>query len=321
MSRAPRPDFDRRGRVALAAIYFGLALLVVQQHARYVNFAPRIHRWRVERHVQILRGEGRSPWTYRVVVPALTEATRPLVAHVASSPAGAFEASYLFWRLVFTTALLLLFHAYLRIWLEPPWAAAGTLFLAALQIPSVEGAWYQLDSTVDLTLWLAAALLTHRGHPRWLYPLIALGALNREGSVFIVAVHAALTLPREPFARVAARCAGLLACFTVLFAILRAAIGIQPWASPVMSIVRRNLEHPEWWVWVASFLGAFWVLGLLDLRRRPPELRLLALFLLPYLALQLVFGRLIEARLFLPLALALVPMGLLYLRDRLDKES
>jgi hypothetical protein len=64
------------------------------------------------------------------------------------------------------------------------------------------------------------------------------------------------------------------------------------------------------------FLGGLLVVPWSGWSRRPPELRRLALVLwLTYVPLQLVFGRIREVRLLLPLAIALIPLALLALRD------
>lgn len=300
--------------IAVAAVYLAFSVLITQYHARHKSFVPGLHQRRAVRHEQVLSGQGDSPWTYRILAPALAEASRPVLAPLTGEWL-ALEYAYIFWRWVFTFALLLLFHRYLAFWLDPAWSFAGTLFVAGLHIPSFEHSWFNLNLTIDFALWTAGAILTLRGRNGWLFPLIAIGALNRSASVFLIPIHAALGLSREPFRKVALRSAALGLCWAGPTFALRAAIGVKPWAQPVPQIIEQNLDHPEWWLWAGAFLGAFWVLPFLRFRAMPRELQRLTLFLAPYLPLQLVFGRIIEARLFLPLTIVLVPMGLLFLRE------
>jgi hypothetical protein len=73
---------------------------------------------------------------------------------------------------------------------------------------------------------------------------------------------------------------------------------------------------PLWWVYAAGFLGAVWVLPWMGFRRRPPELQRMAIALMAtHLPLQLLFGRVREVRLLLPLAVALIPLALLRLQE------
>lgn len=310
----------KSGQIAILGVYLGLSLISVHQYAAQGSSNETVHQWRVERHEQILDGEGRSPWVYRVLLPVLAEVTRPLIFAVTGSHRWSLEFAYLAWRWLFTFLLLVLFDRYLRTWVGVPWVLAGVIFVAAMLPPSYASAWFHPDSIPDFVLWLAAALLTLRGRHSWLYPLIFLGALNRETSVFVIAVHAALAWEDTPRRTLISRCAALFVCWAVPFGALRAWRGLAAWAQPLDRLFESNVSNYHWWLWVASFLGAFWILPFLDWRRMPPELRRLVVLLTPYLGLQLVFGRWIEARLFMPLGIAFIPMGLLYLRDRQSPE-
>ncbi len=303
---------------ALVAVYLGLSLLLVQVHAFTVNMV-RAPRYRVERHAEILAGSGKSPYVYRILVPRLTEATRPLVKALGiDNPKQNLEWSYLLWRWVFTFGLLLLFHLWLESWVEPPWVVGGVFLLAALHPPSYLFYWYQPASALDLLLWTAAAVISMsgRGH-NWLFPLMLLGGLNRETAVFIPLIYLALRLGREPTGRLLLRTFALETVWLATFVGLRLMIGVkEPKVTP-LQVLQENLTHPSWFVYALSFFGVLWLFPLLDWRRLPKELKRLALALTPYLGLQIVFGRIREVRLILPLALVLIPIALQALRLRL----
>ncbi len=295
-------------------LYLGLALMLVALHAWSVDLGPNAPK-RAHRHALILQGEGKAPWAYRVLSPAVTE-----VAIQALSPVFerhiALPMAYMAWRLLWTSCLLLLFHGLLRTWLDPPGALAGTLLLAALQPASYLFYWYQPDSTPDLVLWTAAALLTLRGRGWWLVPLVLIGGLNRESAVFTVLIHLALGWGREPLRALLLRAITIAAVWATVFMGLRLGLGPHPWSGGFPGLLLANLSHPSWLAWATLSLGALWVLPWLSWRDQPQELRRLALALmLLYLPLQLVFGRIREVRLLLPLALFLVPMALIALRD------
>lgn len=303
----------------LGALYLGLALMLVQVHAYQVNFGPRAE-LRVTRHDAVLTGRGHAPWTYRVLMPALVEVTRAPLERV-FPPKAALEVGYLWWRFVATLGFLCLFHVFLRNWLDPPWAIAGTLLAAALHPATYRFYWFQPDSPTDLVIWIAAALLTLHRRDGWLVPLVLIGSLNRETAVFAVVIHAALRYGHEPTSRLVARSVGLVAVWAVPFFGIRMLVGAQPWAADVAGLVRANLG-PGWLAYALAFLGGLLIVPFVGWRRRPVELRRLALaLLLTYVPLQLVFGRIREVRLLLPLAIPLVPLALLAVREAVSEDQ
>ncbi len=296
------------------ALYLGLSLLLMQLHAETVNFGEKAAK-RAPRHERILQGSGESPWIHRVLVPLLAEGLRPIFAALGAPQPADLEYGYLTWRWIFIFGLFLLFHRYLAHWLEPPWPLLGTVLLAALHGPSFANYWFQPASAADLLIWVAAALLTLRGRDRWLFPLVLVGAFNRETVIFAILIHGALRLGKEPRARLQLRMVALLLCWAIPFVGLRLWLGSQGWAqgSNPLGLFWANLSSPDWLAYAACFFGLLWALPVLHWRRLPADLQRVCLVMLPYLALQLLFGRIREVRLLLPLAMALVPVYLLVL--------
>lgn len=303
--------WSRPGRLFLGALYLGLALTLVQLHAFMVNFGDDAHK-RAHRHEQILEWQGESPWAYRLAVPAMAEGLSR-VPRLAGHPArSSVEYGYLALRLVFTLGVLLAFHAWLEHWLDPPGALSGTLLLAALHGPAYAWYWFQPASEADLLLWLLAALAARSEGWRWLLPAVALGALNRETSVFMVLIYGAASLDRLPLATVLRRCAALFAVWAAIFVGLRVLVPTSGWVhgSTPLGMLRANLRHPGWLLYAITFFGLLWFVPAWSWDRAPRPLRALTVTLGPYLALQLLFGRIREVRLLLPLSLVLVPLGL-----------
>ncbi len=303
------------------ALYLGLALLLTQLHGEWVNFGPKSNK-RVERHQLITSAEGEAPWVHRPLVPWMAELSGRVVQAFGYPERRAVELAYLFWRWVFTFGLFLLFHRYLGHWVPPPWPLVGTLLLAGLHGPSYAHYWFQPASSLDLLAWTLAAVLTLERRWLWLFPLILLSSFNRETSVFIVLIHGALLWGKEPTKPVLLRMLGLGVCWALPFVGLRLAIESGGWAHGTnpLGMLTANLTHVDWLLYALCFWGVLWVLPFARWKRVPARLRALAVILLPYLGLQLGFGRIREVRLLLPLALVLVPVLLITLRD-LSKES
>lgn len=301
-----------------ALLWLGLSLLLVQVHAHEINFGPK-RELRAKRHDAILAMTGEAPWTYRVAMPAVAEVTERVIAPVFGR--SSLEAAYIGWHFAAVFGFLLLFHAWLRTWLDPAWTVAGVLLAAALHAPTYRFYWFGPDSAVDLVVWVAAALLARRGRDAWLVPLAFLGSLNRETAVFVLPIWAALRWGELPAGRIAALGAAIAAAWAAPFVGLRLVIGLRPWSVSVPELLRDNLQ-PDWLAYALAFFGALLVLPWLDLARAPAALRRLALVLVPtYLPLQLAFGRIREIRLFLPLLLVLVPLALLALARRAGEDA
>ena len=216
-----------------AVLYLGLSLMLAAMHAMDVDLGTHEAQAR-QRHHAILAGHAQAPFAYRVLMPILAEGTKR-VLESAFPPDEALALAYVGWRFAGILAFFLLFHVYLRAWLDEAWATAGVLLAAALHPAAHHFYWYQPDSPTDLVVWTLAGVLTMAGRDVWLFPLIALGALNRETAVFAIAVHACLRWGREPRRTLIVRCAGLLATFTATFVVLHAAIGFRPWGAPAAS--------------------------------------------------------------------------------------
>lgn len=299
--------------VLLALSYAGLAFMLTALHAVQVNFGP-FQEARGIRHAHVLHGTGKAPWAYRVLMPAAAEALAiPLRTVV--PPSTALELSYLTWRFLGTAAFFGLFHRFLRRWLELPWALAGVLWAAALHAPSYLFYWFQPDSPTDLVVWTGAAVLTLTARDRWLYPLVFVGAFNREAAVFAIVIHATLRWGHEARRTLALRCALLCACWAVPFVAIRMVVGRRDWVAPIAWLAADNLSV-AWIAWALVCLGALLIVPFARWSKAPPELRRLAFALLAtYVPLQMVFGRIREFRLLLPLVIFLIPLALLALRD------
>jgi hypothetical protein len=308
-----------RRQAPIAALYLALAIMLTQVHAYEINFGPK-QELREARHDRIIEGRGEAPWAHRLLTPYLAEAlARPLEPALGHRLAR--EGAYLSLQCAAIFCFLVFFHAFLQAWLDSGWALAGTLFAAALHPVTFRFYWFQPDSAVDLAVWAAAAWLTVARRDVWLAPLTAIGALNRETAVFVAVIFLALRWGDSPRSHTIKRFLGLLLAWLIPFLALHAAVGMRPWAVNLHDLVRSNLQ-PSWLLYAVAFLAPLLLLPWIGWSRRPPELRRLAVALLvTYLPLQLVFGRIREVRLFLPLAIPLIPLVLLALRDSANERS
>lgn len=290
-------------------LLLGLAGLAAFFHGHQMQAAKNAAK-RLPRHEELLAGLGESPWVYRQLTPWLAEAVARVAGAAGLPWDSAVDLGYVVVHFLALSATLLLMHRVWTEWLGEARATAATLWFAALQAPSAANYWFQPDSPLDLTMWAAAIALTRWRLDGWLFPLVLVGSFNRETAVFAVALHAGLRWGEEPMARLGARCAGLVGVWAAVFVGLRALIPASGEAldEGALANLANNLAQGGWWLWVVAFVGFAPVLGWLGWADTPAPLRRLTWVSLPYLALFLLFGRVREVRLLLPMALVWAPV-------------
>jgi hypothetical protein len=305
----------KRGRLALVVLYLGLSLSLTSFHAFQVNFGPKLDK-RGHRHMRIVNfEEGLKPWAYRVAVPlAVEHPLEDVLSAAGMKKPASREYSYLAVRFVATWLTLLLSHALIRRFTSEQMALSGTLLIAALHGPSTEHYWFQPASGPDHVLWLATALLTLQKRDPWLYPLVFLGAFNRETIVFAIPIYLALRWGTESYRRTLERAVVLGLLWLTPFVLLRGFVELRRESGvTVTDYAWRNLTDFEWQFYALAFAGMWYAVPLLGWKLLPPPLRRLIVMMVPYLGLVVAFGRIREVRLLLPTTVAFVPAAMVVL--------
>lgn len=304
-----------RSLVAMVLLYVGLSTILTSLHGYNVNYGPKDHK-RTARHERIIDMRGESPWAYRLAVPYAAEGISRALAPLPISEQDRREGGYLAIRWVSMLVTFLAFHGFQRFFLPRAWALAGTLLLAALHGPSFEHYWFQPASAPDLMLWTLGAYLTMKRKDAWLFPMIVLGALNRETVVFLIPIHIALRWGEEPLQKLALRAGALGLAWLVPFVGVRTVVEVTGWANgkSATDFLMSNLTRTEWIGYALAFAGTWTLLPFLGWRSVPPRLRRLILVMGPYIGLIFAFGRIREVRLLLPMGLAFIPAMMLVLQ-------
>jgi hypothetical protein len=318
---APRPARSRAG-LARLALFAGLALSLTSLHGYIINYGDKADK-RDDRHARIVSLEGESPWAYRVAVPFVAEGVQRALAPLPIPPKDAREGGYLAVRFLALWFTLVAVERVARRFVAPGYALAAALWLAALHGPSFQHYWFSPDSPVDLALWAGAVWLSLAGRGWALVPLVFLGSINRETAVFVAPLHLALRFGEEPLKPLLARCAAIGAAWALPFLALRELVQVEGWArgKTVIDYLGNNLGRPEWMLYAAVFVLPWLILPLIGWARVPPPLRRAMIGLSPYLALILLFGRVREVRLFLPLAVAFLPAAAVVLQRWTDDDE
>ena len=319
----PENENPRRRWLVIAALLLGFSLLLANFHGYVVNLGEHIDD-RTVRHDRIISSTGDSPWAYRILTPYLVETFAPAFKQLSGlRPEIARENVYVFFRWLYVFPALLGFHYLMERWLKPSWALTGTMLFIALHGPSYVHYWFQPTSPLDLCLWILAIIATLKGRDLWLFPMVAIGTLNRETACFIVAMHFFLRYGKEPLPKLLARCTMLGLIWLSIFLGLREMIQVEGWApgAGVAKLLKDNLTNPQWIFYTLSFLGFWAMLPFTRWKEMPSELKRLLIALVPYVLLVVFFGRIREVRLLLPLCIPLVPAAMLVLQREFDTNS
>jgi hypothetical protein len=293
-------------------IYLSLAFTLTFYHAQNINRLYWVER--SEFHQGIMKGDFKSPYQYRIVVPVLAETGGWIVEKALGlssdkSSALAREIFYILLQFVATFLLFILFHLYLKTWFTSEMAFGGTLILACLHLYTFQHYFYQPDSPFNLMFLTLAAFLMNRGEFKgWLYPLTFLGSLTRETFGLVVPLHfSKFGFNKETIKHTL----GLFGTWLAVQIFLRAVFGIRP-PFPSRPIII-NVYEIGWAIFLFSLM---WLIPLLYFKRLPIFLRrALFMFGTPLILANFFFGKVEETRIFLDLAIVIIPCVLFFLVD------
>jgi hypothetical protein len=257
----------------------------------------------------VVAGTESAPGLYRVLAPFTIDA----VARATGAPL--LTVWYLS-RLVFLYAALCIMHVYLRTWFPPGDAFGGVAFTAATVPLTFTNSWPHPDHIPELGLFTLGALAIARRSDRLFAVALALAALNRETSVFLVVLY----LVAEPLTRARwLRTAVFGAEWFAIYAGLRGLRGLrhydylQFWRNVGDLGLLPSAFDPYYRAYAYFGIVLFGPLLYLALRARgaPPFVRRAVLVVPPFVAVCFVFSSIIESRIFTPLYALILP-GALY---------
>jgi len=279
--------------------------------------------YRVRRHVdhvatvyipQVLDGSYGAPAIYRVLAPWLIERTAALTGLT-------LMHAFLTTRLLVILATLLVFDRYLRTWFTPVVSLAGTVAMVALLPLTLTNSYPHPDSFPELLLFTAGCLAIARGQHGWLVPLVAVAAMNRETTAFLVLLWASLYWRKRPDARLMGWGLAIGGAWAAVYAGLRAWRGVQHYKYwmvkenlGVLSLLPSGFDpytRASAYFWILLAAPLLWLAW--QARRRvdlPPFLRRAPEVACVTLVVGFLFAAVIESRIFTPLLPLLIPSAL-----------
>jgi hypothetical protein len=285
--------------------------LAVATALGFVDFRVRTHHERdLEYTAAVIAGTEPAPGRYRILAPY---AFSGLTRLTGLAPAD----SWFLFRWLCLLAALVAGHLYFRTWYDEGATVAGNLLMAALVPLTFTNAWAHPDHLMELFLFTLGCLCVARG---WLVAftiVLALNALNRETSAFLVLLFA---LARPIERRHVIWTVALGALWVTIYTGLRWSLGFDsydPWQ------LRHNLEflallpraydpYYRAFAWfVAIMIGPLLVLIARAWPMLPRMHKAAAAVVTPaFVAVAFLFSSVIETRIFTPLLPLLVPGAL-----------
>jgi hypothetical protein len=300
----------RLGLVGVLPLYLAAATAMgfVDYHIRtypdlgYEKYSP-----------SVIAGNAEAPGRYRVLAPYAYEGVRRATG---LSPLYA----WLVFRWLSLLLALLATHLYLRTWFETGKAVAGNMLMFALMPLTFTNAWPHPDHFVELFLFTLGCACIARGWFGTFVLVLGLNALNRETSVFLLALFS-LATPDSAGHR--GRTIACTVLWAAIYVGLRWALGFETYDAWQ---ARRNFgwllpmspNYPPYyrirgWFYLLLLVPCFW-LAARSWRVQPRFVRVATAFVAPaFVVVGFLFSSVIEARIFAPLMPLLLPAMLVTL--------
>jgi hypothetical protein len=273
----------------------------------FADLRMRPHTLTVTKYITgVVDGSEYAPGKYRVLAPFIIDG-------LADASGVSLEATWYGTRLLFIFLAYLALHAYLRTWFPPRIALAGVALTAATLPLTITNSWPHPDSMPELALFSLGAMAIARRNDGLFAIVLALAALNRETSAFLVALYfVAFPVTRDRLTRT------LFLGFEwlTIYAGLRILRGVQHYdywqaGRNLADLALLPANYDPYYRGYAYFaIVLFGPLLALALRERAklPSFARRALLVVPcFVAVAFTFSSIIESRIFLPLYPLVLP--------------
>jgi len=280
----------------VALMYLGLSM--VTAYSNYKAGGLPSAAW----HENMMDLKSVAPNAYRVLPAFAAEATHRLLGVSAPFAYGINGCIFIFMAAC-------VFHVFLKKWFSTEVTLVGTLFMFAA-LPLTYGLIAQPSDTFSLFIWALGLLLIRDKKDVWLIPVILVGTLNRETTLFLVLAYFLFRWDEAPKGRLIGYSAAYFVSWLAVYEGLRLWIGPRDYGTDYWQY-GHNID--QWYyslAFPALLFGVFWVMALMDWAKKPKFLTRSALIIPPFIFIHFFIANLMEARLFDVLFLIIVPLAL-----------
>jgi hypothetical protein len=254
-------------------------------------------------HGQVVRHVAPAPYQYRVLQPLVVDTI------IKDIPKHWYRKSFVFFYSLIrfgslSTALICLFFMLRRNF--PHWTAfGGTLLLSAFIPITFHNYYFQPSTIVEYAVFAIALLATVEKKLLWLYPLMLIGTLNRETTLFVPFVYILWHFPsltKSDYAKLLP----LFVVWAVIFVGLRLLIPATSSLLDIRQYVWLNLTSLYEDLDIVPFL-AICLVPLIRLRGMPGEYKRLMLFNAVWFPMHFFLSQWWEVRYYVPCVMMALP--------------
>jgi hypothetical protein len=307
--------FDSWRPVSIFAVF--LFLIIAAAFAKmHIDVIDRAYLFdEIVLHGQVVRHAAPAPYQYRVLQPLLID---PVIKEI---PKPWYRKSFVFFYSLIrfaslATALICLFFVLRRLFSH--WTAfGGTLLLSAFIPFTFHNYYFQPSTIMEYAVFAVALLATVERKILWLYPLVLIGSLNRETTLFVPLIYVLWHFPTLRL-RDYVKLLPLLVIWGVVFFGLRLSIPASTNLLDIGAYVRLNLTSFYEDLDVLPFL-TICLLPLVRLRGMPGEYRRLLLFNVVWFPLHILASQWWEVRYYIPSIMVSLP-AILWVLESLARD-
>ncbi len=302
--------------------------IITSYYHHYVYVASPNQQLLSQDHFAVMTGTAKAPTQYRVA-PYLMAQSLMDTAVALGAPNNSIVLSLVYFvlRLIATTLLYIALLKFLGIWFDLKRSILGLLFLVAVN-PLAEFQYYHQPGDPWNTLFfILGYILIAKRRDAWLWLVILVGVPFRETVALLIPAYIAARAGEEPARKIILNTLALCIAWAIPWGGLRLLYGIVPnyierrlAERNLPSIFHYNIIHPEGWLVLFLYFNVLWLALIAAWKEIPRAVRRMFIIVPIFLVIHLIWGRLVEGRLYQPLLPLFLVAGLAWL-GKLPKDN
>lgn len=267
-------------------------------------------------HKSVLINE-KEQYSTRVLFPFLVEFTSNTLELYSIPYISDLSRIYRLLYILTIALVALLFQIYLQIWFEEKIALIGTLFLL-ISLPFSFIITGHLDVIFDLGLFILGAMFILKNKFWPLIPIVFIGAFNRQTIMFLAFLYFLANFDEKKWFTICIKSSALLSIPIIINLLIRYFRDVLDKSAASDKFIW-NLACHHCTLSLFLLFHVFWFLAFLKLSHKPIVLQRWTLSVPFFLIFNYLFGSIWETRMFLSLAIIIIPLGLftLFSKDSL----
>jgi len=310
-----------RGNLAwLIILCVSLAIITSYYHHYIYISTPNMEALSLD-HLAVVKGEASAPLQYRLAPYYIAQGIQYVAVSMgAPNTSKTLIAIYLWMRIVVLSVAYFTLLSFLGIWFDLKRAVLGLCFTVAVN-PLAEFQYYhQPGDPWNYLFFILGFIAIVKRRDFWLWPLIFIGVPFRESIVLLIPAWFAARIGEMPPGRLIGWTIALLAAWLIPSAILRDIFGFlgnyvehRLTIRDIPSVLHYNLTRPEGFLVLFLYFNVLWLALFSGWKNLPRVIRRMFIIVPIFLVIHLVWGRLVEGRLYMPLLPLFLVAGLNWL--------